>query len=117
MPEAFQLKVDGRAADARRLECHFQTNPYPGGHHYELAISDADTLAYAKTEFGHGIHRRIGELKSRKVLSFLDGMKPIKIGRENPPQFWANSIDDLELSDERLVLRGVCSPHVGGSAG
>jgi hypothetical protein len=62
-----------------------------------------------------GIHRQIGELRSRRFLSFLDGMKQIKIGRENPPQFWANTIDDLELSDDKLVLKGVCSPHVGDS--
>ncbi len=111
---AFALKVDGEPVNAGRLECHFQSGPYPGGHHYELIIADAETLAYAKKEFGIGIHRQIGDCKSSGFLSFLGGMKPIKIGRENPPQLWANTIDNLEVSDEKLVLKGVCSPHVGG---
>jgi hypothetical protein len=110
--QPFELKVDGQAADARRLECHFQSDPYPGGHHYELTISDVETIAYAKKGFGNGIHREIGEPESRDFLSFLDGIKQIKIGRENPPQFWANTIDDLEVFDDKLVLKGVCSPHI-----
>jgi hypothetical protein len=110
----FALKVDGENVDARRLECHFQSAPHPGGHRYELIISDAETLSYAKKEFGFGFHREIGNIKSRNFLSFLGGMKPIKIGRENPPQFWANTVDDIEISDDKLVLKGVCSPHVGG---
>lgn len=111
MPQLFELKVDGQAADARRLECHFQSDPFPGGHRYELTITDAETLAYAKRDFGNGVHQ-IGEVKSRNLLSFLDGMKQIKIGRENPPQFWANTIADIEVSDDKLVLNGTCSPHV-----
>jgi hypothetical protein len=110
----FLLTIDGEAADARRLECHFQGDPFPGGHCYELIIHDKDTIDYAKKEFGIGIHRQISDFKSISLLSFLGGMKSIKIGRENPPQFWANTIDDLEVSDDRVVLKGVCSPHVDG---
>lgn len=112
MPYPFELKVDGRAVDARRLECHFQSDPYPGGCRYELTIGDMETVAHGKKEFGSGTHREISESKSRNFFSFLDGMRQIKIGRENPPQFWANTIDDLEVFDEKLVLKGVCSPHV-----
>jgi hypothetical protein len=112
MPLLFQLTVDGQATDARRLECHFQSDPYPGGCRYELTIADAETVAYAKKEFGNGIHRHIGDDESRKFLSFLGGMKQIRIGRENPPQFWANTIDNLEISEDKLALNGICSPHV-----
>ena len=111
MSQPFELKVDGQAADARRLECHFQSDPFPGGHHYELAVTDAETIAFARKRFGNGIHQEIGEAQSRDLLSFLDGMKQIKIGRENPPQFWANTIDRLAVSEDRIVLKGVCSPH------
>jgi hypothetical protein len=113
MSQLFELNVDGQAADARRLECHFQSDPFPGGHRYELTITDAETLAYAKKEFGNGVHQ-IDEIKSRNFLSFLDGMKQIKIGRENPPQFWANSIDNLEISEGQLLLKGICSAHADG---
>lgn len=110
MSQLFELKVDGQVADARRLECHFQSDPFPGGHRYELTITDAETIAYAKKEFGNGVHQ-IDEVKSRNLLSFLGGMKQIKIGRENPPQFWANTIADVEVSDDKLELKGICSPH------
>ena len=110
MLQAFELKVDGQAADARRLECHFQSDPFPGGHRYELTITDAETIAYAKKEFGNGVHQ-IGEVKSRNCLSFLSGIIQIKIGRENPPQFWANTIANIEVSDDKLALNGICSPH------
>ncbi len=111
MLKLFELEIDGQAVDARRLECHFQSDPFPGDHRYELTITDAQTIAYAEKEFGNGVHQ-ISESKSRSFLSFLGGIKQVKIGRENPPQFWANTIDDLELSDEKLVLKGVCSPHI-----
>ena len=45
-------------------------------------------------------------------LAFLGGMKSIKIGRENPPLFWANTIDEIEVSEYKVTLRGVCSRHV-----
>ena len=113
MPKPFELEVDGQAADARRLECHFQSDPFPGGHRYELTITDAETVAYANKQFGNGVHQ-IGEGKSRIFLSFLGGKKQIKIGRENPPQFWANTIAGIEVSDNKLVLNGICSLHVDG---
>lgn len=111
MPQPFELRVDGEAADARRLECHFQRDPFPGGCRYELTVGDAEIVAYTKKEFGSGIHRDIGESKSRSFLSFMGGLKQIKIGRENPPHFWANTIDELEVLDDKLHLKGICSPH------
>ena len=111
----FILTIDGNAADARRLECHFQDDPFPGGHRYELIIHDKDVIDYAKKKFGIGAGQSVGSFDGRGFFGFLGGMKSIKIGRENPPQFWANTIDDLELSDDKLVLKGVCSPHVGDS--
>lgn len=113
MPQLFELNVDGQAADARRLECHYQSDPFPGGHRYELTITDVETIAYAKKAFGNGVHQ-VGEDGSRNFLSFLGGMKQIRIGRENPPQFWANTIVGIDVSDDKLVLSGICSPHVKG---
>jgi hypothetical protein len=112
MSQLFELKVDGQIVDPRQLECHFQSDPYPGGCHYALAISDTETIAHAKKEFGGGIHREIDKSKSCNFLSFLDGIKQIKIGRENPPKFWANTIDDFEVLDDKLLVKGVCSPHL-----
>jgi hypothetical protein len=111
MPSSdFLLTVDGKSLDARRLECHFQEDPYPGGHHYELIIHDMETIAYAKKEFGIGARQRVKN--GRLFFGFLGGMKSIKVGRENPPLFWANTIDEIEVSDDKVVLKGVCSPHV-----
>jgi|ERR1043165_2886348 hypothetical protein len=109
---SFALKVDGQSADPRRLECQFQSHPYPGGHRYELIIADGETVRHAREVFGAGTHRSLGHNQCRTFLSFLGGMKTIKIGRENPPQFWVNTIDEVELSEDTLVLKGVCSHHV-----
>lgn len=109
---SFALKVDGQSADPRRLECQFQSSPYPGGHRYELTITDRETLAKARKEFGVGHHRDILDSKARNFLSFLGGMKAIRIGRENPPQFWANTTDEIDVLEDTLILKGVCSPHV-----
>jgi len=108
----FKLDVDGQNADPRKLECQFQNDPYPGGHRYELIIGESETVAHARKIFGAGIHRNPADNQCRNFLSFLGGMKAIKIGRENPPQFWVNTIDEVDLSEDILLLKGVCSRHV-----
>lgn len=107
----FELVVDSQAADARRLECHFQSDPYPSGRRYELTISDAEAIAYVLEVFGGGAHEHVSDSDSRKLLSFLGGIKQIRIGRQNPPQFWANTVDSLDVSENKVVLKGLCSPH------
>ncbi len=107
----FNLKIDGQAVDARGLECHHQNKPFPGGHHYELIITEGETLSYAKKNFGFG-NVQLSEDQSRCLLSFLGGILQIRIGKENLPQFWANTIDGIEILDEKLVLLGICSAHV-----
>jgi hypothetical protein len=77
-----------------------------------LITADGETVAYAKKLFGAGNHRSPDDNRCRNFLSFLGGMKAIKVGRENPPLFWANTIDEIELSEDSLILKGVCSPHV-----
>lgn len=62
---SFTLKVDGQNADPRRLECQFQSDPYPGGHHYELIIADAETVTHARKIFGAGIHQNLDDNQCR----------------------------------------------------
>jgi hypothetical protein len=114
MPQPFELSVDGQAVDARRLECHFQSEPYPGGCRYLLNIGDVETIAYCRKEFGEGMHEHIADDKSRTLLSFVGGIKQIRIGRVNPPQFWANTVDSLNVSESKVVLKGICSIHADG---
>lgn len=112
VPMLFKLIVNGKAADARRLECHFQGVPYPGGCRYVLTVADVETVAYTKEVFGSGTHRLLAAHECRRLLSFLGGIKQIRIGREDPPQFWVNTVDGLHVADNEIVLEGVCSYHV-----
>jgi len=108
----FLLDVDGQSADVRSLMCHFQGDPYPGGLTYQLTIRDAEVISEGKKQFGIGKHRRLDSQKQSGFLSYLFPMIGLKCGR-SAFQFWANTIDELDLSEHTLILKGVCSPHTG----
>jgi hypothetical protein len=107
----FLLNVEGQSADVRSLMCHFQGDPYPGGLTYQLTIRDADVMAESKKRFGTGKHRRLDSQKQSSFLSYLFPIIGLKCGRSEF-QYWANTIDELDLSEDALILKGVCSPHV-----
>jgi len=112
MPNAdFLLNVQGKSADVRSLMCHFQQDPHPGGLTYELTIRDSDTIREAGKQFGLGKHQRLDSRKQSSFLSYLFPMIGLKCGRSEF-RFWANTIDELELSADTLILKGVCSPYV-----
>jgi hypothetical protein len=107
----FVLKVGGQSADVRALMCHFQQDPHPGGLSYQLTIIDRDLVAEAKRQFGLGTHRQIDSRKQSTFLSYLFPMIGLKCGRIQL-RFWANTIDEVELSEDAFTLKGACSPHV-----
>jgi len=107
----FLLNVQGEMADVRSLMCHFQQDPHPGGLTYELTIRDADTIIEAGKQFGLGNHHRLDNRKQSSFLSYLFSMIELKCGRSEF-RFWANTIDELELAGNTLILKGVCSRHV-----
>ena len=106
----FLLSVGGENVDVRTLMCHFQENPRPGGLTYQLAIRDVDVIAEAKKQFGLGKSQRVDGQKQSGFLTFLFPMIGLKCGR-NKFRFWANTIDEVELSEDNLILKGVCSPQ------
>jgi len=108
----FVLIINDQEADVRSLMCHFQQEPYPGGLIYRLAIRNKEVISAARKEFGLGTHYHPDQSKQLSFLSYLFPMIAKKCGRIEF-RFWANTIDDLELSKDVLVLKGVCSPHVG----
>lgn len=107
----FQLTVDDQAADVRSLMCHFQQDPYPGGLTYQLIVRDKDAISAARNEFGLGTHEHPDQLKQLSFLSYLFAIIGMKCGRAEL-RFWANTVDNLELSQNLLVLKGACSSHV-----
>jgi hypothetical protein len=107
----FLLNVQGENADVRSLMCHFQQDPHPGGQTYELTIRDSDTITEARKQFGSGKHHRLDSRKQSSFLSYLFPMIGLKCGRSEF-RFWANTIEELELSEDTLILKGVCSTHV-----
>ncbi len=112
MPSSdFLLNVQGESVDARLLMCHFQDAQYPGGFKYQLTIRDMDVIAEGKKQFGSGKHRGLDSQKQSNFLSYLFPMIGLKCGRSEF-RFWANTIDELDLSEDTLILKGVCSPHV-----
>jgi hypothetical protein len=109
--DTFTLSVEGKSADARSLMCHFQAEPHPGGLQYRLAIHDGDVITEGTKLFGLGKHHRLESRKQSSFLSYLFPMIGLKCGRSKF-QFWANTIDEVELSENVLILRGVCSRNV-----
>src|SRR5947209_5169376 len=108
----FLLTIDGESADVRSLMCHFQQDAYPGGLAYKLTIRDGDVIAEARKQFRPGKHRQIDSVKQSSFLSYLFPMVGLKCGRSEF-RFWANTIDEIELSEDTLILKGFCSPQKG----
>jgi hypothetical protein len=106
----FLLTVDGETADVRSLMCHFQNEPYPGGRMYQLIIRDTDVLSTAKKEFGLGTHREPAGSRQTNFLSYLFPMIGMKCGRSDL-RFWANTIAEINVSEDKVLMKGVCSPQ------
>ena len=77
----------------------------------EYRIRDRDVIAEGMKQFATGKHRGLDSQKQASFLSYLFPMIGLKCGRSEF-RFWANTIDEFDLSEDMLVLKGVCSPHV-----
>jgi hypothetical protein len=106
----FLLIIDNEEADVRSLMCHFQQDPYPGGRTYSLTIRDKDIISAAKKQFGPGLQHP-EQTKQSSFLSYLYPMIGMKCGRIEQ-RFWANTVNDLDLCEDVLVIKGICSPHI-----
>ncbi len=104
----FSLTVDGEDVDVRSLMSHFQNDPYPGGRTYQLTIRDTDVISAARKEFGLGTDREPDTSKQITFLSYLFPMIGMKCGRSDL-RYLANTIDEIQVSETALFLKGVCS--------
>jgi hypothetical protein len=113
MPSAdIELTVDGQIEDARSVMCHHQSDPYPGGHHYRLAVHDPDVVEAAKKNLGIGVNLKFSEIESRLFLSLLYSHISLKLGRDLPFRYWLNTIDQFDVAENGIVLQGICSRHL-----
>lgn len=107
-----QVTVDGGAVDARRLEMHYQDNPYPGGARYTLSVADREMIEL--------IGRRVAlpaRGLSREDTNWVFNMLRLHVslheGRDSP-LFWANTVETISRDADTLNISGVCSRHVDG---
>lgn len=113
MADMIQVTVNGGAVDPRRLEMHYQNDPYPGGARYTLTVADRELIDL----IARRISIPIGALSRNETIWAFNMLRlhvSLHVGR-GAPLFWANTIETIALDAGTLRISGVCSPHVDGN--
>lgn len=105
--------VDCVARDPRTLWFHQQTEPYPGGHRYEVVLSGAAALEVFR-ELPQDL---AGPLDRDRTNRFLQQLYWTFEAPEDGIswEFVLNTIDTVRATAGTLSIGGDCSPFVSGS--
>src|ERR1051326_587291 len=111
------ISVDGAKVDLGSITCHYQGDPFPGGHRYEVEIEDYDFLVMLDNPtFGSADHPPSPET-AKRVLNALSFLKQSRHA-SGELKYWMNTVDRLVTSKgnvyTRVSMSGVCSPHLTG---
>jgi hypothetical protein len=109
-----ELKIDGRAYSCRAVDFLYQRDPYPGGHEYELRISNVRTKARFRG-IDSGRHIRPSDELRFKIQFQLTALLAESASLEQEPsdvQFFLNTIDEVTINDNEIFIQGVCSEVV-----
>jgi len=108
------VSVDGIERDPVTIWAHQQSDPYPGGHRFEVILRDART-----SEFFAGLPFSVkSRLDNRTAHDFLQRIywafpTMTDIGHWD---FVLNTIDTVERDDGTVRVKGECSPFVSRPA-
>lgn len=105
------VTVHGNAIDPGQLEMHQQDDPFPGGCRYTLRIVDPELVQIVAVDFPQDTHQVLTPSQTIDLFNLLRPYISLKLGRRRP-LFWANTVNELKITDNTLELSGVCSPHV-----
>lgn len=106
-----RLEIDGAVVVTRRAVCHYQSDPWPGGHHFRLLIDDRESPPDLPSpeHFAPGTPAAANHLML-VVQQLLDRSSP---ATSDPIEWFLNRVDQIERVGEQVALTGVASPRVG----
>jgi hypothetical protein len=104
----FQLDIDGAPCQPETVSPLFQSDPWPGGHSFSCTISGPRLKKY----FDYlpiGTNRPSIEEASRFFLSL--GLQWPE-GNAKQPNYFLNSVEELDFDGNQIKFSGVCSPII-----
>ena len=107
-------EVDGQPLYPGELYMHSRDEPYPRGFLYSLVLRDPVLISMVRDQYSCGRHGPLTRSQASSAFLGLSYLISAKYGREHI-RFWANTIDELVVSENEVVMRGLCSPHWGSS--
>ena len=111
MSNELTIRIDGQLATPSEIVLHFQANPFPGGHRYEMAIPrksiGGELWEYAKFEDSENP----SEDQARNWFYWI----PSLLQRQEAAaraMFVLNNVQRLKVTHDEVLLCGDCSPFV-----
>src|SRR4051794_13412133 len=104
--------IDGVQVPSASVLVLFQRTPFPGGHRYAVTF-DRPRQRNLNKELPVTDMDSIKEDDARDLLSYL-GMLILPGGGK--PQYFLNSVSNVEADEYRVSLHGVCSRIDNGAA-
>ena len=107
----FRLEINGVETDPSTMYFHAQDNPYPGGKEYSLFISEPNLVRFIEARFPSGTRHALSKDQASSLFGLISPVISLTFGRRNV-DFFANTIETLEVREKEIRLHGVCSPRV-----
>jgi len=104
--ENIELFIDGELEQGLPVEVHFQSDPFPGGHHFRLRLS-GDLLAGCLGKFDEELDV-CPNLEMQKELMFRLGIC-LEVIPKDKPDYVLNTITAWNRSGGVVELLGECS--------
>jgi|SRR5262245_39221165 len=106
----FDLSIDGESYPSQRVSPLFQSDPWPGGHHYFCVLTGKRVGKYFDY-LTQGTYSKVSEEDARR---FFLSLNLNWRGDENIPiEYFLNSVEELDFDGDSIQFSGVCSPVVG----
>ena len=105
----FDLSIDGESYPSQRVSPLFQSDPWPGGHHYFCVLTGKRVGKYFDY-LVRGINNKVSEEDSRR---FFLSLNLSWVNEENTPlEYFLNTVEEISFDGDRIHFSGVCSPVV-----
>lgn len=106
------LTIDGQSARPETVLCLKQGTPFPGGHSYNLIIS-SHSVKKIFLNIAPGHYQNLSNDICTSAFSDLERVlweysKQYERIHEQP-KYFLNSISSLDVSDNQVIISGVCS--------
>lgn len=113
MRDELILRIDGQRTVSEEVVLHFQTNPFPGGHRFEMVIPrkgiSKEIWEYARFQDAENPSEELARDWFFWLPSILHG-KPVS--ETIRAKFVLNTIQRMRVGPEDVFLQGDCSPLI-----